>query len=117
DASVLDGEVLCLGILRVECRDASVVENEVGSGFCCHGVLSFVTDCCCSQPCKSRVTIGITTQARSETTKALKTALRGTKGHSRMTRPRVRFKIIASGKTPMNVATAILHFAGGLCDD
>src|SRR5207249_12108359 len=99
NATILDGDVCCFRIFRIECRDTAVVENEVGSGFCFHGILSFVRDCGCSQPCKSRVTTGITAQDRSATTKALKTALRGTNGHSLMTGPTVRFKIIASGKT------------------
>src|SRR5207247_8985823 len=73
----------------------------------------FVQDCGGSELCKSRVTTGITAQDRSATTKALKTALRGTNGHSLMTGPRVRFKIIASGKTPRKVATAIFHRGGG----
>src|SRR2546430_13824290 len=61
--------------------------------------------------------MGITTQDSNATTAALKTALRRTNGHSRMTGPIVRFKIIASGKTPMNVATAIFHLGGGLCGE
>src|SRR5881409_591748 len=101
----------------IECRDTTVVENEVGSGFCIHGILSFVRDCGCSQRCKSRVTTGITTQASSATTHALKTALRGTNGHSRIIGPIVRFKIMANGKTPMNVATAIFQRGGGLCGE
>src|SRR5207249_9750856 len=117
DATVLDGDVRCFRIFRIECRNTAVVENEGGSGSCFHRILSFVRDCGCSQPCKSRVTTGITAQDRSATTKALKTALRGTNGHSLMTGPRVRFKIIASGRTPMNVATAIFHLGGGLPGD
>ena len=68
DAAILDGEIRGFGIVWVERGDASVVENEVGSGVRVHGLLSFVWDCGCSQRWSSRVTSGITTQVSNATT-------------------------------------------------
>src|SRR3989442_3353206 len=71
----------------------------------------------CNHRCRIRVTSGITAQVKSATTQALKTALLIMKGQERITGPRVRFKTIATGKTPRKVATAIFHRGGGLCGE
>src|SRR6266849_1690768 len=63
----------------------------------------------------SCVTSGITTQVKRATTQALKTALLITKGQERINGPMVRFKTMATGKTPRKVAAAIFHRGGGLC--
>src|SRR5437773_2623665 len=117
DAAIFHGETGGFGMTRIECSDFSVVKNQVGRRFRVHEILSLVGDWGCSQPRSSRVTTGITTQDSRATTQALKTALRRANGHSRITGPMVKVKIMASGKTPMNVAMAIFQRGGGLCGE
>src|SRR4051812_13141517 len=89
DAVVLDGDRSRLRVFRVECGYPAIFENEIGGGFCVHGKFYFAGVFGCSHGWRSRVTSGMTTQARSTTTQILKTALRRTKGQSRMSRPMV----------------------------
>src|SRR5262249_40064432 len=67
----------------------------------------------CSQPWRARVITGITTQVKSTTTKALKTALFKTKFQERINGPRVRLKTMTTGTTPRYVAMAIFHWGKG----
>src|SRR6266568_321307 len=111
DAAIFNGKVRCCGMLRVERCDSSVVKDQIGRGFRIH--IDVFLSLGCNQPCRACEINGITTHVRRLTTQALKTALATTKGQDRITGPRVRFKTIATGKTPRKVATAIFHFGNG----
>src|SRR5258708_21005246 len=57
------------------------------------------------------------TQVKSAAMLALNTALATRKGNERIAGPMVRFNIVATGKTPRNVAVAIFQRGGGFCGE
>src|SRR6266581_2488391 len=57
------------------------------------------------------------TSVRSATIAALNTTPLTTNGQDRIAGPSVRFKSVAVGKTPRNVAVAIFQRGGGFCGE